>query len=174
MDNKIRLLFVEDNEDDALLMENELRRNLPDFYHRQVDSLEALESSLTESDWDIILSDYNLNGFNIHSVIDLLKHKRLDIPLIVVSGAVGEDVAVELMKLGARDYIMKGKWYRLAPAIKRELNEVRLREKKRQSDKAFQNSEKRFKTLTDLAPVGIYQANVSGDFVYVNDRWTKM
>ena len=174
MDSMIRLLIVEDNEDDALLLVNELKRDQLELHHRVVSHLEDLESLLEESNWDVILADYNLIRFNAFDVLELLKRKGLDIPLIVTSGAVGEEIAVKLLKSGARDYIVKGNWYRLAPAIKRELNESRMRIKKLQSEKAFQNSEKRFKVLTDLAPVGIYQANMSGEFVYVNDRWEKI
>jgi len=95
---------------------------------------------------DIIISDYKLPQFNASVALTLLQKTGLDIPFIVVSGTIGEETAVELMKAGAHDYLMKDNLARLAPAVKRELDEAHGRRERKQAEKALRKSEERYRT----------------------------
>jgi signal transduction histidine kinase len=127
MTTPLRVLLVEDNPDDQVLMERELRRGGFDVRTHRVQTAEELRQALEREGWDIVLSDYCLPGFNAPSALGVLKASRKDIPLIVVSGSVGEWEGVEVMKAGARDYFPKTLLTRLPAAVARELEEARLR-----------------------------------------------
>ncbi|HEX8440912.1 response regulator, partial [Archangium sp.] len=127
MTTPLRVLLVEDNPDDQMLIERELRRGDFDVRSRRVQTAEEMRQALEHEGWDIILSDYCLPGFDAPSAIGVLHASRKDIPLIVVSGSVGEWEGVEVMKAGARDYFPKTLLTRLPAAVSRELEEARLR-----------------------------------------------
>lgn len=103
----LRALMVEDVEDDALLTFRELKRNGFDPVYERVDTAPAMKKALLEKQWDIILCDYKMPHFSAPAAIALLKEMKLDIPIIIVSGNIGEETAIECMRLGAQDYIMK-------------------------------------------------------------------
>ena len=126
MSETFHILLVEDSDDDALLIEAELRRAGLAFDLHRVQTRAELEHSLT-SRWDVILSDYALPGFSGPEALEVVKASGRDIPFIVVSGFVGEDLAVQAMKAGAVDYFRKEVMSRLAPAIRREIAECRVR-----------------------------------------------
>jgi signal transduction histidine kinase len=130
----LRVLIVEDSEMDATLLIRELNKNGYSPVYQRVDSAEAMEQALKRANWEIILCDYVMPGFGGLEAIKLLHQKGLDIPLIIVSGNVGEDAAVEAMKTGAQDYVMKGNWKRLIPAIQREIIESGNRKEKRRAE----------------------------------------
>src|SRR5271157_4388532 len=131
-DQSLRVLIVEDSEDDALLIIRDLKKGGYSPVYERVETVAAMKKALQEKQWDIILCDYKMPKFNAPSAIAILKEASIDIPLIIVSGTIGEDVAVECMRLGAQDYIMKGKLSRLCPAIARELKDAEV--KNRQKD----------------------------------------
>jgi len=134
----LRLLHVEDSEDDALLVLRELRRSGYDVACQRVETAAALKNALAQEPWDVIISDYNMPNFSGTEALQLLKQSGLDVPLIYVSGAIGEDTAVAIMKAGAHDYIMKGNLKRLAPAIARELREAEQRTERRRAEEQLQ------------------------------------
>ncbi|MFZ5473789.1 MAG: putative bifunctional diguanylate cyclase/phosphodiesterase [Pseudomonadota bacterium] len=137
MDKILRVLLVEDSEDDALLLQRELKRSgYAPIMHR-VDTPEALELALRSPEWDVIITDHNLPGFGSDAALRLVRESGLDIPVIIVSGTIGEDVAVSAMKAGASDYIMKGHLARLAPAIERELREAEVRHQHRKAEETI-------------------------------------
>ena len=103
----------------------------------------AMGKALKEKQWDIILCDYSLPKFNALSAITVLKEANIDIPLIIVTGTVGEETAAECMRLGAQDYIMKENLSRLCPAIARELDETKVRDKHKQAEEKLRESEAR-------------------------------
>jgi diguanylate cyclase (GGDEF)-like protein len=129
----IRVLIAEDSEDDALLLVREMARAgfAPDF--RRIDTAAALRETLAQDRWDILISDHNMPSFDSNEVIAILAESGLDLPLIIVSGSIGEEVAVEAMKAGAHDYIMKDNLTRLVPAIRRELREAGRRQAHREA-----------------------------------------
>ncbi|KUG23197.1 sensory box histidine kinase/response regulator [hydrocarbon metagenome] len=120
-----------------------------------------MERILQDKQWDVILCDYKMPQFSAPLAIDVLKKTDIDIPLIIVSGSGGEDAAVECMRLGAQDYIMKGNLSRLCPAIARELEETEVRNKQKQAEENFRRS------LDDL-PLGVRIVTMDGDTLYAN------
>ena len=137
MDKPLRVLLVEDSEDDALLLQRELKRSgYAPIMHR-VDTPEQLGLALQSPEWDVIITDHNLPGFGSDAALRLVHESGLDIPVIIVSGTIGEDVAVSAMKAGASDYIMKGNLARLAPAIERELREAEVRHRHRKAEETI-------------------------------------
>jgi len=133
----VNLLFVEDVEDDALLIVRELRRGGLKLNYQRVDTAEALKDSLVAQPWDVVIADHNLPGFNSSAAIEIARQHNPDLPVIIVSGSIGEEVAVEGMRLGAKDYIMKGNMRRLGPAIQRELADSDSRRARRQAEAAI-------------------------------------
>jgi PAS domain S-box-containing protein len=132
MSKPIRVLIVEDMEDDALLMVRELRQAGYEPQFVRVDTAEAMTAALADQPWDIVLADYVMPNFSAPSAIALLKASGLDLPVIVVSGAMADEQAIAAMRDGAQDYLMKSNLKRLVPAIERELHEVsNRRERKR-------------------------------------------
>ncbi|MBF0494199.1 MAG: diguanylate cyclase [Candidatus Omnitrophica bacterium] len=135
MDSALRVLIVEDSQEDAFLLVRELKKGGYDVLFECVDTAIALNKNLEEHTWDIVISDYSMPQFNGLEALELLKKKSMDIPFILVSGKVGEETAVEAMKAGAHDYIMKNDLTRLVPAIRRELKDAEARKKQRESEK---------------------------------------
>jgi PAS domain S-box-containing protein len=127
MTKPLRLLIVEDSEDDALLLVRELRRGGYQPVYERVESAEALQEALGLREWDVMISDYVMPRFSGLDALSALQKSGLDLPFIIVSGNIGEDIAVSAMKAGAHDYIIKGSLARLAPAVERELREAEVR-----------------------------------------------
>jgi len=136
---KLRLLMVEDSEDDALLLLRELRRGNYEVSFIRVDTPSAMTKAL-EKDWDLVICDYSMPQFNALDALKLLQENELDLPFIIVSGTIGEDVAVAAMKAGAHDYIIKGKLARLIPAVDRELREAKVRQERKKAQEQIKAS----------------------------------
>ncbi|MGA2782858.1 MAG: PAS domain S-box protein, partial [Smithella sp.] len=153
-DQSLRVLMVEDSEDDVLLIIRELKKGGHNPLYERVETAAAMKKALKEKQWDIILCDYKMPKFSGPSAITALKETNIDIPLIIVSGAMSEEAAVESMRLGAHDYIMKGNLSRLCPAIDRELKEVEVRNKQKHVEKDLKESENKyrlsFENVTDV------------------------
>lgn len=137
MREPLRVLIVEDSEADAELVLLELRRGGFEPQYQRVDTPTAMNSALTKQLWDIVISDYNMPKFSAPEALALLKQKNLDLPFIIVSGSIGEDLAVESVKNGAHDCIMKDNLARLLPAVRRELREMRVRYERKQASAAI-------------------------------------
>ncbi len=127
MNKPLRVLIVEDSEDDALLILRELSKGGLNLEHLRVDTPSALHAALNEAAWDIVITDHNMPEFGSAAAIRQVKESGIDLPIIIVSGSIGEEVAVAGMKSGAHDYIMKGNLSRLVPAVERELREAHNR-----------------------------------------------
>jgi len=123
----LRLLQVEDTEDDAALVLLALTRAGYDIFARRVDTADALRNELHGSDWDLVIADYTMPGFSGTKALAIVREQHPDLPFIFVSGTIGEDTAVAAMRTGAHDYIMKSNLARLAPAVERELREAAVR-----------------------------------------------
>jgi len=141
-DNQIKVLILEDSEFDAVVLENILRKGGYKSDVVRVETLESFQSAIDSKNWDIILADYNLPGFHAPDALKLLQKTKLDIPFIIISGGIGEDTAVEAMKAGANDYLMKGHLARLVPAVEREIREARNRKTARKAEEALRRSER--------------------------------
>ncbi|HEX2344534.1 MAG TPA: EAL domain-containing protein [Vicinamibacterales bacterium] len=124
---RLRLLLIEDSEDDAALLVRELARAGYDVTSERVDTPEGLAAALERQRWDIAIADYTMPRFSGTAALTLLRKHDAEMPFIFVSGTIGEDVAVGAMRTGAHDYIMKGSLKRLVPAVERELREAESR-----------------------------------------------
>ena len=134
----LRVLIVEDVEDDAELLMQELRSKGYDPVYERVYNHKAMEDALARQEWDVVIADYSMPEFDGIKALKLLEKKQIDLPFILVSGTIGEDVAVEAMKAGAHDYVMKDNLSRFVPAIKRELAEYKERRCVKQMEEAIQ------------------------------------
>ncbi|MBI4286424.1 MAG: PAS domain-containing protein [Chloroflexi bacterium] len=123
----LRVLIVDDSEQDAALLLRELKKAGYSPLHQQVDSAEEMDRALEGQDWDVILCDYIMPGFGGLQALELVKEKGLDLPFIVVSGKIGEDAAVALMRAGAHDCVQKDSLKRLVPVVRRELADAKNR-----------------------------------------------
>jgi signal transduction histidine kinase/DNA-binding response OmpR family regulator len=123
----LRLLLIEDSPDDADLVLDQLRRGGYVVTCERVDTGPALTAALDQHTWDLVIADHSLPQFSSTEALGIIQARKLDLPFIIVSGTIGEDVAVNAMKAGAHDYIMKGNVARLLPAIERELQEAEIR-----------------------------------------------
>ncbi|TAF07378.1 MAG: GGDEF domain-containing response regulator [Nostocales cyanobacterium] len=133
MNYQLRILIVEDNLDDAELIVLELEAANYQVVYKQVDTAQTMAASLDFEEWDIILTDYSMPQFSAFAALDLVKQRKLDTPFIVVSGSIGEEIAVQLMRDGAHDYLLKHNLTRLAPVIERELREAKVRCERKQA-----------------------------------------
>lgn len=139
MSTPLRVLLVEDCEDDAALLLRELRKAGYAPEYRRVDNGPDLEAALAEQSWDVVICDHNLPAYDATAALAAIKHSGLDVPVIIVSGSIGEEIAVDAMKSGAHDYVMKGNLTRLVPAIERELRETQVRHAHRLAQASIQH-----------------------------------
>lgn len=171
----LKVLLVEDSEDDALLLLRELRRGGYDPVYERVDTAGAMEAKLGERDWDIVISDHSMPAFSSSAALSLLRSKGfVDTPFIIVSGRIGEDVAVAAMKAGAQDYIMKDNLARLNTAIERELREAEGRRERRRAEEELKVSETRFRLMIDQSPLSIQIFSPDGRTLRVNHAWERL
>lgn len=145
----LRALIVEDSENDCLLLLSFLQRGGYAVDHKRVDTAVALKATLDDP-WDIVISDFSMPGFRGTDALSIVRERGVDTPFIFLSGTIGEDMAVNAMKAGAQDYVLKGNVARLLPAIERELREANARREKRQVEHRLRQLEK-FEALGKLA-----------------------
>jgi len=129
----LRVLIAEDSQDDAFFIVKALEETGCEILHKRVFTPESMEEALSGETWDVVIADYAMPRFTGLQALALFRAHKLDIPFLVVSGAIGEDTAVEAMKSGAHDYIMKGNLARLVPAVKRELQQAKMRAGRRRA-----------------------------------------
>jgi sigma-B regulation protein RsbU (phosphoserine phosphatase) len=164
----LRVLIVEDSEFDAQMMVSLLRKAGYELTFQRVETSAAMRAALASSQWDIVLADYNLPQFNAPAALELLKSSGLDLPFIIVSGGIGEDIAVAAMKAGAHDYMMKGNLQRLVPAVERELREAANRASQRTGAKALLESELRYRLLWETSPDAVILMDAEGAIHFAN------
>ena len=158
----LRTLIVEDSEDDALLLTRYLQQTYELIYVR-VDSADGLSQALHQGEWDVVLSDHSMPGFDSFAALQIVQQRGRDLPFIIVSGAIGEDLAVAAIKAGAHDYLLKSNLKRLIPAIERELQAAQAR-------RTHFQSEQRFRATFEQAAVGIAHVGLDGRWLRVNHK----
>jgi two-component system, cell cycle sensor histidine kinase and response regulator CckA len=167
----IHLLIIEDMEDDAHLILRELRKGGFEPAFKIVDTKEDMAGALNAQAWDIIISDYSLPRFNGLEALRLAKNYDPDIPFILISGTIGEDIAVAAMKAGAHDYLMKDNLNRLIPAVKRELHDAQVRKAHRKSVSDLKDSKNMLQSIIDNAAAVIYLKDVQGKYILINKQY---
>jgi PAS domain S-box-containing protein len=164
----LRLLLVEDTQDDADLLLRELRRGSYAVAHRRVETAGMMQEALEREPWDLVISDWTLPTFSAPEALAVLLKTGLDLPFIIVSGAIGEDVAVHALKAGAHDFMVKDRLTRLVPAVERELREAEVRRSERRAREALVRSERLLRLVTDSVPDGIVASDADGEITLSN------
>jgi PAS domain S-box-containing protein len=134
MQQSLNALIVDDREHDAALLVRALKRGGYDLHHERVDNEDHMMAALARQAWDIVLTDYSMPNFNVAGALSVIAKAGIDIPLVVVSGSVGEETAVEVMRAGAHDLILKHNLKRLVPVVARELEAAKIRRARRAAD----------------------------------------
>ena len=173
MKRKLRLLVVEDSDEDAFLLLRELKRTY-DIEHRQVCSRDAMTTALKEP-WDVVISDWSMPEFSGLEAFSMVRDAKLDLPFVIVSGTIGEDIAVDALKAGVHDFMSKGKLARLVPTIERELREVAVRQRQREADvevlrqaREIERSERLLRSVLDSVPDAVIVAGEQGQLLAWN------
>src|SRR5258705_23102 len=148
MPTPLKLLILEDNAFDAELEVGKLEAAGYDCDWRQVQTREEFEASLGRPEFELILADYNLPNFDGLSALALLRERGLEIPFVLISGTLGEERAIESLKAGATDYVMKERLERLAPVVTRALNDRLERASRRAAQRALSDAHRRFQALS--------------------------
>ncbi|MFZ5861681.1 MAG: response regulator [Nitrospirota bacterium] len=170
MNRPLHVLLLEDSPDDALLLLRELRRAGVDAIHRRLDEPEDVRRALLTESWDVVLCDYLMPRFSAHAALAMIRDLDVDVPFIVVSGSIGEEIAVSAMKAGAQDYVMKDNLSRLAPAVQREVREAQTRQAKRRAEQALRDSEDKYRELLESEPSAILIVDTQGRIVLANSH----
>lgn len=167
MINTLRVLIVEDSEDDTELLVYQLERSGYNVIYQQVDNASSMQTALIQQPWDIVLADYALPKFNATEALQVLQQTGLDLPFIIVSGSIGDGIAVAAMKAGAHDYLLKTNLARLVPAVERELQEAANRT-------SLKESEDRWQLALQGSNDGIWDWDIKTNQVFFSARWKEM
>ena len=175
MNKPIKVLIVEDSEDDAKLALRALHRGGFDPTHRRVQTAADLGAALAQERWDAVISDFSMPGFTGMDALGMFRSAGLDIPFILISGTIGEATAVAAMKAGASDYMMKSSLARLAPALERELKETHMRAANQRAQAALIDSEERFRQMAENIRDVFFLVDVDGERVlYVSPAYEEI
>jgi two-component system cell cycle sensor histidine kinase/response regulator CckA len=170
MSKPLRVLVVEDSERDLELLLRALHQGGYVVRHQRVETAEAMRTALAEAEWDIVISDYSLPTFDGLEALATLRRSGIDLPFIIVSGTIGEDVAVGALLAGAGDFLVKGQMARLIPAIERELRECQVRSARRRAEAALRESEARYRRIIETTNEGVMMLDASNLAIFANRR----
>jgi diguanylate cyclase (GGDEF)-like protein/PAS domain S-box-containing protein len=170
----LKVLMIEDSPDDEELVRHALEESGFDMVWKRVESREQLEDAFSREKWDVVLSDYNLPGFDAMGALSVYQNHGLDVPFIVLSGTVSEEAAVNVLKAGAHDFVVKSSLSRLAPAIERELREVAVRAACLQAEKALHNQEEMLAEIVAAIGEGVFVLDQAGRTIFINPEATRL
>jgi len=170
----LKVLNIEDSEDDSLLLLRELRCSGFNVILERVETAEELRTALPKQPWDIIISDYNLPKFDAHGALGIVKETHPELPFIVVSGTIGELSAVKLMKAGAHDYLMKENLARLSEAVRREVRESQTRADLQRSKVELAQTKERSQLAIEGLGIGLWDWSVQTGTLIINEWWAKI
>jgi len=174
MSSVLKLLHVEDSETDADLVIRSLEKGGYIVQGTRVEDEVGMRDALDTADWDVIVADYHVPGFKAPEALAILGNTGRDIPFIVVSGAIGEDVAVGMMKAGANDYVLKSNLARLAPAVEREIRDAQMRLDRKLAEITLRESQERFRTAFENGAIGMALASNNGRLSSANNALCEM
>ncbi|HKY41301.1 MAG TPA: response regulator [Polyangiaceae bacterium] len=169
MKKPLRALIIEDSETDAELLLLELRRSGYEVTHERVQTADSLRGALQWT-WDIVLSDYSMPGFSGLEALQILKESGVDLPLIIISGTIGEDAAVAALQGGADDFLVKGKFGRLIPAIERSRRAHAAHAAQRSAERALRESEERYRRIIETTNECVWLLDADGRIQFENAR----
>ena len=169
MSKLLRLLLVEDSEDDAQLLLRQLRREGVEVEGLRVETAPAMRDALSQQSWDAVISDYSMPAFSAIGARAVLSEVGVDIPFIIVSGTIGEETAVKALKSGAHDFLTKGQLSRLVPAIEREMRDADERRRLRRAEAALSETRDRMRFALEAAGVGTWEWDVTTDRIVWSD-----
>ena len=167
------VLIIEDSSDDALLMQQELKKAGLEIYAECVETAAAMRQALNSRPWDIIISDYSMPHFNGLEALKIVQELKLDVPLIIVSGTVGEEKAVAVIKAGAADFVLKSRLERLPILVERELRQAESRQKHRQTQMKLIDSQLNFTTFMNNSPILASIKDREGRFLFINQTFDR-
>src|SRR3954467_13643663 len=170
----LRVLLVEDSENDATLLELALQRTGFSTQCERVETAEGLAAALDRQDWDVVIADYVMPQFDGLSALVGVKEKGFDLPFIIVSGHITDDTTVAAMKAGAHDYVMKDNLARLGSAVQRELREAAIRREQRRSEEKLKVEHSFRQAIENSVPSGIASIDLDGRQTYVNPAFCAM
>jgi len=150
MSKPLQILIVEDSEADTVLILRELRRADYQPMFERVDTPTAMSAAFERKTWDLVIADFSMPRFNALAALELTKERAADLPFIIVSGTIGEELAVTAMKKGAQDYIMKGNLSRLVPAVERELREAASRRERKRAEEQLRETQEQFRVAREI------------------------
>ncbi len=169
MGRLLRVLLIEDSEDDTALLLNELRRGGYEPVFRRVDSPAVMQVALQQETWDIVLGEWNLSQFSALFALEMLKSQGLDLPFIIVSGTIGEEAAALALKAGAHDFIGKQNLNRLVLIVERELREADDRRARRKAEVALAASEERLQLVSRATNDAVRDWDLSTNGIWWNE-----
>ncbi|MEI9478207.1 MAG: PAS domain S-box protein [Deltaproteobacteria bacterium] len=164
----LKLLIIEDSATDVDLVVLKLENNGYDVSSERVEDGPRMWEALQREHWDVIISDHNLPQFDSLRALQVLKDSNLDIPFIIVSGAIGEEVAVRAMRSGAKDYVSKNDLTRLPAAVEREIEDARSRAVSRHTEQLLKESEEKYRLLLEESPDPVFSLTPEGQYKYAN------
>jgi PAS domain S-box-containing protein len=170
----LRVLIVEDSLDDTELVLRELRRGHDPVQFERVEDAPAMRAALQAGGWDVIISDWNMPRFSAPAALDVLRETGIDIPFIIASGSIGEAIAVEGMRAGAHDYVLKDKLARLPAAVDREIARRSEREAHRRTEAEHRKLEGRYQRILETTHEGVFIGDAEGRFTFMNRRLEEM
>ncbi|MCX6626365.1 MAG: response regulator, partial [Candidatus Solibacter sp.] len=156
MSEVLRVLQVEDSESDAALIVRLLEKSGYTVHAKRVEDAEAMRQALARQDWDVVIADYYLPQFDAAAALRILRECGRDIPFIVVSGMIGEDRAVEMMRAGAQDYVLKDRVARLVPAVQREIREAQSRGERRRAEERLRDRDEWLALAVSVTQLGMF------------------
>jgi PAS domain S-box-containing protein len=165
----LRILVIEDQESDFLLIERFLAHQMPSTHFRRVASRQELDSALSEGGWDIVLSDYSVPGMDFNENLGLILERVPNLPVILLSGSVGDEQAVSLVKKGVWDFVLKDNLIRLPPAIERSLQEAEEHRARAEAETASREAESALRTLVNAIPESALLTDVDGTILAANE-----
>jgi PAS domain S-box-containing protein len=170
----LKVLSIDNSEDDALLIEQALNRGGFTVYLERVSSIDSLRQALADQTWDVVISDDCRSQCEVMTILEIVEQTPSDLPFIIVARKIGETSVVELMKAGVHDYLMKDNLARLAEVVKRELRDVQLRAERQRSQLELDFTKERLQLAIEGSGIGLWDWSIQTGEITINDQWAEM